>query len=72
VVLVRDIIVRSFSVPGVGVPLEFGTLLVYAFDPQIGSALFSSVSRIVSSVGVLLYIVVGAIAISKGLENSVT
>jgi hypothetical protein len=80
-VLVRHLIISNISLPGLGVAMELGTLMIYnGYDKsqneqsqasQVLYKLFSLSSVPLCIIGTVLYIVVGGLAVSKGLSNSV-
>lgn len=79
--LVRHLIIRHIAIPGVGVAIELWTLMIYngTDKAQNGESrvlrvlykLFSLSSVLLCLIGTVLYIVIGALATSKGLSNSI-
>jgi hypothetical protein len=80
-VLVRHLIIGNISLPGLGVAIELGTLMIYngynkSQNEQSRASwvlykLFYFSSVLLCIIGTVLYVVVGVLAVSKGLWNSV-
>ena len=80
-VLVRHLIIGHIAIPGIGVAIELWTLMIYngTDKAQNGESrawwilykLFSLLSVLLCIIGTVLYIVMGALAASKGLSNSI-
>jgi hypothetical protein len=79
--LVRRLIIGNISLPGLGVPIELVTLMIYnGYDKsqneqsrasRILYELFWFASALLCIIGTVIYIVIGALAVSKGMWDSV-
>jgi hypothetical protein len=80
-VLVRHLIISNISLPGLGVAIELGMLMIYNGYNKLQNEqsqvsrvlykLFYLSSVLLCIIGTVLYIVVSRLAVSKGLSNSV-
>ena len=80
-VLVRRLIIGNISLPGLGVAIELATLMIYngydksqneqSWPSRVLYKLFWFANTLLYIIGTVLYIVVGGLAVSKGMWNSV-
>jgi len=80
-VLVRHLIIGNIAIPGVGVAIELWTLMIYNGtekaqngESQVSRVMYKAFafsSVLLCIIGTVLYIVMGALAASEGLSNSI-